>query len=95
LAEPNHVQDTADALAALKDAWPQLVHECREVLGSEPHNQAIVYQRLHSSGGVSPPPDHLRSDYEPEFTVTVVRDWLGRLEIKTLFIDREPLGKRV
>ena len=31
-------------------------------------------------------PAHIRSDYGPEFTARVVREWLGRLEVKTLFI---------
>jgi transposase InsO family protein len=32
-------------------------------------------------------PDYLRSDNGPEFTATKVRDWLGRVEVKTLFIE--------
>ncbi len=31
-------------------------------------------------------PDHLRSDNGPEFTAEAVRQWLGRLEVQTLFI---------
>ena len=31
-------------------------------------------------------PDHLRSDNGPEFTATVVRDWLERVGVRTLFI---------
>lgn len=33
------------------------------------------------------PPDHIRSDNGAEFTAQVVRDWLARLGVKTLFID--------
>jgi transposase InsO family protein len=32
-------------------------------------------------------PEHLRSDNGPEFTAKVVRDWLGRVGVRTLFIS--------
>ena len=32
------------------------------------------------------PPDHIRSDNGSEFTANAVRDWLGRIGVKTLFI---------
>jgi transposase InsO family protein len=32
-------------------------------------------------------PEHLRSDNGPEFTAEVVRKWLTRLGVKTLFIE--------
>ncbi len=31
--------------------------------------------------------DHIRSDNGPEFTAKVVREWLGRIGVKTLFIE--------
>ena len=33
------------------------------------------------------PPDRIRSDNGPEFTAKAVRAWLGRLGVKTLFIE--------
>jgi len=33
-------------------------------------------------------PEHIRSDNGPEFTAKVVRKWLNRLGVKTLFIER-------
>ena len=33
------------------------------------------------------PPGHLRSDNGPEFTAKVVRRWLARLRVRTLFIE--------
>lgn len=33
------------------------------------------------------PPDHIRSDNGPEFTAIAVREWLGRVGVKTLFIE--------
>lgn len=32
-------------------------------------------------------PDHIRSDNGSEFTAQIVRDWLGRVGAKTLFIE--------
>ncbi len=32
-------------------------------------------------------PAHIRSDNGPEFTATAVRDWLGKVGVKTLFIE--------
>ena len=32
-------------------------------------------------------PEHIRSDNGPEFTAGVVRDWLKRVGVKTLFIE--------
>ncbi len=31
-------------------------------------------------------PEHIRSDNGPEFTALAVRDWLGKVGVKTLFI---------
>lgn len=33
------------------------------------------------------PPQHIRSDNGPEFVANVVRDWLGRLGVTTLYIE--------
>jgi transposase InsO family protein len=33
------------------------------------------------------PPEHIRSDNGPEFTARAVRNWLGHLGVKTLFIQ--------
>lgn len=33
-------------------------------------------------------PEHIRSDNGPEFTARELRRWLGKLEVKTLFIER-------
>jgi len=41
------------ALAAWEIAWPYIVAECRQVLGSELHYQALVYHCLRTHGGVS------------------------------------------
>ena len=33
------------------------------------------------------PPQHIRSDNGPEFIAQAVRDWLGKLDVKTLYIE--------
>ena len=33
------------------------------------------------------PPEHVRSDNGPEFAAKAVRHWLGRVGVKTLFIE--------
>jgi len=32
-------------------------------------------------------PEHIRSDNGPEFSAKAVREWLGRLDVGTLFIE--------
>ena len=32
-------------------------------------------------------PEHIRSDNGPEFTAKAVREWLGKVEVKTLYIE--------
>ena len=46
------MQTPADALDALKRAWPRFVGECRSVLGSELHYQALLYHCLRTHGEV-------------------------------------------
>lgn len=41
-----------EAYSAFITAWPAIVDECRAVLGSEQHYQAMVYQALRMEGGV-------------------------------------------
>lgn len=33
------------------------------------------------------PPEHIRSDDSPEFAARAVREWLGKVGVKTLFIE--------
>ncbi len=41
-----------DAIAAIELAWSQICEECRGVLGSELHYQAMIYHALRVAGGV-------------------------------------------
>lgn len=49
------------------------------------NSQDVLYvlSRLFLQHG---PPQHIRSDNGPEFVAKAVRHWLGRLQVKTLFI---------
>lgn len=46
------METTEDALEALNIAWPHIVMECRQALGSELYYQALVYHCLRSYGHV-------------------------------------------
>lgn len=47
------VRNQIDALNAVDRAWPFIISECRDVLGSELHYQAMVYHCLRVHGQVS------------------------------------------
>ena len=38
-------------------------------------------------------PQYIRSDNGPEFAAKAVRNWLNRLDVTTLFIEPEALGR--
>lgn len=46
------MQTIHDAAAALEAAWPEIVKQCREALGSELFYQALVYHCLRAHGQV-------------------------------------------
>lgn len=46
------MQTICDATAALEAAWPEIVKQCRQVLGSELFYQALVYHCLREHGKV-------------------------------------------
>ena len=48
------IETQANALDALKRAWAPFVVECRSVLGSELHYQALLYHCLRAHGQVPP-----------------------------------------
>ena len=50
-------------------------------------NQETVLETLADLFLLHGPPEHLRSDNGAEFTATAVREWLERLDVKTLFIE--------
>ncbi|QDT94839.1 Integrase core domain protein [Gimesia aquarii] len=50
-------------------------------------NSENVLERLSDLFVLRGVPDYLRSDNGPEFTAERVRNWLQRVEVKTLFIE--------
>jgi len=61
--------------------------ECLAIDVARRLNSENVLERLAElfvSRGV---PEHIRSDNGPEFTAQAVREWLGRIGVKTLFIE--------
>ncbi len=65
----------------------EYTRECLAIDVARRLNSENVLERLAElfvSRGV---PDHIRSDNGPEFTAQVVREWLGRIGVKTLFIE--------
>ncbi len=47
------IETMPDAIEAFQKAWPPFVAECRSVLGSELHYQALLYHCLRTHGEVS------------------------------------------
>jgi putative transposase len=71
-------------LLTVLDEWPRecLAIEADRQLNSERVLACLV--RLFVERGV---PDYIRSDNGAEFTAHAVRDWLGRVGVRTLFIE--------
>jgi|TARA_B100000959_G_scaffold252343_1_gene282371 transposase InsO family protein len=64
----------------------EFTRECLAILVArqlKSDNVMHLLARLFVERGV---PDHIRSDNGPEFTATAVREWLGKIGVKTLFI---------
>jgi len=65
----------------------EFTRECLAIDAGRKLTSDDVLERLAwlmSTRGV---PEHIRSDNGPEFTAGVVRQWLGRIGVKTLFIE--------
>ena len=61
--------------------------ECLAIEVARKLNSDDVLETLTRLFAEHGPPDYLRSDNGPEMTAKVVRDWLGDLGVKTLFIE--------
>ena len=65
----------------------EFTRECLAIeVARKLRSEDVLYRpsRLIVERGV---PDHIRSDNGPEFTAKAVRKWLGRVGVKTLFIE--------
>lgn len=61
--------------------------ECLAIEAGRRLNSQIVLETLADLFVTHGPPEHIRSDNGPEFVAIAVRTWLGRLGVKTLFIE--------
>ena len=65
----------------------EYTRECLDILVQRRITSQDVLGRLYWLFLVRGTPEHIRSDNGPEFTAKAVREWLGRLEVKTLYIE--------
>ncbi len=77
-AFPERLKTKAEALEAVIRNWPRIVEECREVLGSELHYQAVVYHCLRIA---SIPPWQLGMNVKMYIT-DVVSEYFKVLDLK-------------
>ena len=65
----------------------EYTRECLAIDVSRRMTSESVLERLSDLFVRRGVPDHIRSDNGPEFTAMRVREWLGRIGVKTLFIE--------
>ena len=65
----------------------EFTRECLAIDVNRKLNHDDVLERLSWLMVTRGVPDHIRSDNGSEFTAKVVRDWLGRIGVKTLYIE--------
>ena len=65
----------------------EYTRECLAIEVGRRLDADAVLQRLTELFVSRRPPDSIRSDNGPEFTAKAVREWLGRVGVKTLFIE--------
>jgi len=69
----------------------EYTRECLDILVQRRITSGDVLERLYWLFLVRGTPEHIRSDNVPEFTAKVVREWLRRVEVKTLYIEDKEL----
>lgn len=62
----------------------EYIRECLDLPVARRLNSEDVLSVLAELFVERDPPEHITSDNGPEFTATAVREWLGRLSVKTL-----------
>ena len=65
----------------------EYTRECLAIDVARKLNSENVLERLAELFVNRGVPEHIRSDNGPEFTAQAVREWLGRIGVKTLFIE--------
>ena len=79
-----HTRECLAIVVARKIRAPQRLHALVEPLRDPAHDVLEVLADLFVRHG---PPEYLRSDNGPEFSAKLVRRWLGRVGVETLFIE--------
>jgi transposase InsO family protein len=65
----------------------EYTRECLRILIRRHIKSQDVLNQLYDLFLLRATPEHIRSDNGPEFTAKAVREWLGRLKVKTLYIE--------
>jgi transposase InsO family protein len=65
----------------------EYTRECLSIHTARKLTSDDVLERLSWLMATRGVPDHVRSDNGPEFTAGVVREWLGRVRVRTLYIE--------
>ena len=65
----------------------EYTRECLAIRADRHIRSCDVIETLTEAMVVRGVPDHIRSDNGPEFTATAIREWLGKVGAKTLYIE--------
>ena len=65
----------------------EYTRECLGIRSARSIRSADVIESLAEQMMIRGVPDHIRSDNGPEFTARAVREWLGRVGARTLYIE--------
>jgi putative transposase len=92
---PNHVWAYDFVAARTHDGRPirmltvidEFTRECLAIVVARSLKSDDVLHALADLFVERGPPDHIRSDNGSEFTAIAVRDWLGRIGVRTLYIE--------
>jgi putative transposase len=83
------VDRTADSRAfRILTIIDEYTRECLAVLVDRRITSQYVIDKLFQLFVFRGVPEHIRSDNGPEFTARAIRNWLNRLGVKTLFIEK-------
>ena len=92
---PNHVWAYDFVLVRTQDGRPvrllavidEYTRECLAIRADRHIRSSDVIETLTELMVTRGVPDHIRSDNGPEFTARAIREWLGKVGAKTLYIE--------
>jgi len=65
----------------------EYTRECLAILVERQLTSLDIIDKLYDLFLLRGVPEHIRSDNGPEFTAKTIRKWLGRMDVKTLFVE--------